>query len=329
MQDAAPQARLSLPAYIDSSMLSAWRACRRKFYHAHLLSLHPTGKSIHLVAGGAFAAGMEAARRVVFQNLANHRPANNGVLEAAYKAFAGEWGDFQAAEGSPKSFENTFGALEKYLLQYPPETDEIQPLRRPDGSPAVEYTFAIPLDEAPPHPETGDPFNFVGRFDLLGTINDLPCIVDEKTTSSIGFQWDSQWDLRGQFMGYLWACQQQGYQINTAVIRGIGILKRDIKFATSIKQYPQHLIERWYRQLIFDVQDIVSAYDMHTKDLRVGLDYSDQHFRYNFADSCNAYGGCAYAPLCLAKEPEAFEVNYVKHRWDPLAKQPVKDIENA
>ena len=325
MQDAAPQARLSLPAYIDSSMLSSWRACRRKFYHAHLLSLHPTGKSIHLVAGGAFAAGMEAARRVVFQNISCRRLTNDDILQAAYKAFAGEWGDFQAAEGATKSFENTFGALAKYLCEYPPETDEIQPLKRPDGSPAVEFTFSIPLEEAPPHPETGDPFVFVGRFDLLGAINGLPAVVDEKTTSSIGFQWDAQWDLRGQFMGYIWACQQLGYSVNTAVIRGIGILKRDIKFATSIKQYPQHLIERWYHQLLNDVTTISDSYKQLTRPH--GAETLDDGFGYNFADSCGAYGGCAYAPLCLAKEPEAFEVNYVKHRWDPLAKQPVKDVE--
>lgn len=319
--EAAP--RISLPPYIDSSMLSSWRACRRKFYHAHLLSLHPTGKSIHLIAGGAFAAGMEAARRLVFARNRVDRPSHADILQAAYKAFAAEWGDFQAPQGATKSFENTFGALEAYLKQYPPETDEVQPLTRSDGSPTVEFTFSIPLEEAPPHPETGDPFLFVGRFDLLGTLNSLLAVEDEKTTSSIGFQWDAQWDLRGQFLGYLWACQQLGYRVNTAVIRGIGILKRDYKFATAIKQYPQHLIDRWYQQLLLDVQNISTAY----RNVLAEPELLDQEFGFNFADSCSSYGGCAYSTLCLAKEPEAWEDNFVKHRWDPLAKQPVKEVE--
>lgn len=268
---------------------------------------------------------MEAARRLVFSNPGDHRPSHDDILQAAYHAFIREWGSNEAYEDSAKSFSNTFGALEAYLIQHPPETDVIQPLKRPDGSPAVEFTFSIPLEEAPSHPETGDPFLFVGRFDLLGAYNGLPCVVDEKTTSSIGFTWDSQWDLRGQFMGYIWACQQLGYPVNTAVIRGIGILKRDYKFATSIKQFAQYQIERWYRQLIFDLQDIVSAYEtVGTHPMLV-----EQEYRYNFADACSAYGGCAFTTLCSAKDPEAFFSTYAKHRWDPLAKQPVKELSNA
>ena len=316
-----PEHQLSLPSYIDSSTLSTWRSCRRKYFYSTLNSLYPTGKSVHLIAGGALAAGMEAARRLVFKRGRDNRPSHDDILQAAYPAFLKEWGDYQTEEGAVKSFENTFGALEAYLIQHPPETDIIQPLIRPDGSPTVEFTFSIPIEEGPAHPETGDPFLFVGRFDLLGEYNGLPCVVDEKTTSSIGFAWDAQWDLRGQFMGYIWACQQLGYPVNTAVIRGIGILKRDYKFATSIKQFPQYLIDRWYKQLLLDLDEITAAYiNRHTGT-------EDQvNFPYNFADACNAYGGCAFTSLCSAKQPEDFFSSYVKHRWDPLAKQPVKEV---
>lgn len=325
LHDSANVRALSLPAYIDSSTLSTWRSCRRKFFWSTVNSLYPTGKSIHLVAGGAFAAGMEAARRLVFTRAGDYRPKTDDILQAAYLAFIREWGDYLPPENTTKSFENTFGALEAYLAHHPPQTDCIQPLKRPDGSPTVEFTFSIPIEDAPPHPETGDPFLFVGRFDLLGAYNDLPCVVDEKTTTAIGFTWDSQWDLRGQFMGYIWACQQLGYPVNTAVVRGIGILKRDYKFATSIKQFPQYLIERWYQQLIWDITHITTAY----RDARDGVVSGDYAFPFNFADACSSYGGCAFVPLCCAKDPQAFFGNYVKHRWNPLAKQPVEELENA
>jgi hypothetical protein len=318
-----PRHRLDLPGYIDSSMLSSWRSCKQKFHNAYLLSLHPTGKSIHLVAGGALAAGVEAARRLVFSRNNNHRPSSADILQAAYQAFAREWGDFSPAEGAAKSFENTFGALTRYLEQYPPETDPVQPLRRPNGEPTVEYTFSIPIEEGPLHPETEEPFVFVGRFDLLGELDGLKCVMDEKTTSQLGAAWDAQWDLRGQFMGYIWACQQQGFQLNTAIIRGIPIMKRSEKPAVqSIKQFPQHLIDRWYRQLLLDLHDIRHSYNY----AKANPDRISDVFNYNFADSCNSYGGCAFAPLCLAKHPEDWEVNFVKHRWDPLAKQPVKEV---
>ena len=323
-QEQTPERRstpqLTLPSYVDSSLLSTWRSCRRKFFWSTLNSLYPTGKSVHLIAGGALAAGMEAARRLAFSPREGGRPTHDDLVRAAYRAYVVEWGDNPTFEGEAKAFENTFAALVEYLLQHPPETDIIQPLvRSASGTPAVEYTFSIPIEEGPRHPETGDPFLFAGRFDLLGSYAGLPCVVDEKTTYSIGYRWDDQWDLRGQFLGYVWACQHYGYDVQTAVIRGIGIQKTGIKIATSIKQYPQYLIDRWYRLLLQDLNEIVRAYDMITHGRDV-----EPWFPYNFSDACNAYGGCAYSTLCQASDPEPFFSNYHHYRWNPLAKQPLE-----
>lgn len=319
---------LSLAPYIDSSMLSTWRACRRKFFWSYVHSLYPTGKSVHLIAGGAFAAGMEAARRVAFQDIGGRRPNHDDLLEAAFNAFLIEWGDYEAPEDSPKSFWNTFQALAWYLKRNPPAEDVVQPLIRADGTPAVEYTFSIPIEEGPKHPETGDPFLFVGRFDLLGNYQGLPCVQDEKTTSGIGFAWMNQWKLRGQFMGYIWACQQAGIQnLNTAVVRGIAILKGEYKDAIVIEQYPQFLIDRWYEMLLHDLHEIVAAYKLACK--LDGNNDEQQAYPYNFADACSSYGGCAFLTLCGVKDPKPFFSNYVRHRWNPLNKQPVEEIENA
>lgn len=160
---------------------------------------------------------------------------------------------------------------------------------------------------------------------MLGSYGGLPCVVDEKTTSAIGFSWADQWKLRGQFMGYCWACQQLGHPVNTAVIRGIGLLKTEYKFATQIEQFPQHLLDRWYQLLIQDASDIVEAYRW-TKEHSEDTDFA---FPYNFADACSSYGGCAFSSLCLAKDPSNYFSNFIRHRWDPLAKQQVKEIEEA
>lgn len=315
--------KFSFPAQIDSSTLSSWRACRRKFFWSTISSLYPLGKSVHLIAGGAFAAGVEAARRVAFRHPRDREPTHDDLLEAAFKAFIREWGDYVPPEDSPKSFHNVFQALAEYLLRHPPATDEVQPLIRKDGTPAVEFTFGIPLELT--HPDTGDPLLFVGRFDLLGTLSGLNCIVDEKTTTAMGYTWPDQWKLRGQFMGYLWACQQLGYEVNCAVVRGIGILKTQYKFQTHIEQFPQHLIDRWHLMMVHDIAEMVVAYKKHKE----GLWNNDLLFPYNFADSCSAYGGCAFATLCLAKDPEPYMSNYAHYRWDPLAKQPIKELEAA
>lgn len=316
---------LHLPSYIDSSTLSAWRSCRRKYFWAHTLGLYPTGKSVHLIAGAALAAGMEAARKRVFLSPSDPTLVTvEEMLEAALPAFAREWGDYEAPFESPKSSLGVFTALRAYLEEYHPATDAIQPLTRADGSPAVEYTFAIPLEIT--HPETNDPFLFVGRFDLLGHLASIPAVVDEKTTSALGATWSAQWSLRGQFMGYIWACQQNGLEINTAVVRGIALLKRETKFATVIETFPQHLIDRWYRNLIRDLRSIRTAYIALRE---AGIDTAEDFYPYNFADACTSYGNCAFIDLCRAKDPEPFFSNFIHHRWNPLARQPVEEAPNA
>ncbi len=320
-QDAENDKAFSFPAYIDSSTLSTWRSCRRKYFWSTISSLYPLGKSVHLIAGGALAAGMEAARRLAFSRDRDNKPTSDDLLEAAYKAFIREWGDYIPPEESNKSFHSVFQALAFYLNEYPPEKDPIQPYIDASGNPAVEYTFTIPLEIR--HPETKDPILFVGRFDMLGSYNGLPGVVDEKTTQRMTGG-GTQWDLRGQFMGYCWACQQMGVDVKMAYVREIGIYAKDYKIQTHIIQFPQHLIDRWAKQLLIDVQAMVGAY----RGLLLKIE-PDLQYPFNFADACTAYGGCSFASLCLAKDPSAYFSSFSNYRWNPLAKQPIKELENA
>jgi hypothetical protein len=132
-------------------------------------------------------------------------------------------------------------------------------------------------------------------------------------------------------MGYCWACQQLGYSVNTAAVNGIALLKRDYKFQRALVQFPQHLLDRWYKQLLSDIREIVAAYKSITRwqNPVSRWEQSDDAFPYNFADACSSYGGCAFIPLCSAKEPQNYFTNYTKFIWDPLAKQSVKELENA
>lgn len=295
--------RPEIPPYIDSSMLSTFRACPRKFFWAYAQQLQPQGKSVHLIAGGAFAAGIDAVRRFQFSKENRAVPCSPDQLAAAaLPAFCKAWGDFEAPEDSPKNFYNVFGALEEYLAQHHPFYDPVQPVFSANGEPASEFSFAIPLKLN--HP-SGDPFIFVGRFDLLGTFHDRPVICDEKTTSALGTFWQKQWALRGQFIGYCWACRKLGINVDTAIIRGIGLLKTETKFLTAIETYGDHLLERWEQELY------------HTLELI--LHYDDKgHYPYTFGDACGSYGGCAYQALCGAANVEPWFSHYDRRLWSPI-----------
>lgn len=288
---------------IDSSIISTFRSCRRKFYWNYVQKFKPLGTSIHLIAGGAFAAGIEAARIEQFKPANAARQLHTDQLcWAAMAAFAKAWGDYPEMGEEAKNFHNTFHALERYLEEFPPFTDMVQPVIKPDGMPATEFSFAIPL---PVNNPAGEPYIFAGRFDLLGRIGDLIVVQDEKTTSALGPSWLRQWDLRGQFLGYTWACRQLGYHVDHCVVRGIAIQKTQHQFLPVPVQYSDHLIERWYEELLNTCHEI---------------NYHFEHklWPYNFADACSSYGGCSFHDLCLSRNPEPWLTNYEHNSWSPI-----------
>lgn len=297
-----------LPAHIDSSMMTSFRACHQKFFNEYILGLRPSDTSIDLHAGACFSATLERYYREVFQN----GQLNDIALARAYATFTDEWGDFTLSNPNhPKTPENMWAAVESYLSTYPARTDSCQPYFT-NGVPSYEYSFAIPLDMAgfPVHPVSGDPFIYSGRFDMFAKWNGLPAVRDEKTAQRLESNWSEKWDLRSQFLGYCWALQYSGIKCNTAIVRGVIITKKDIRQVEAIKTYPQFLIDRWFDQLRRDLIRLVECY-------RAG------YWDYNLGDTCTAYSHCPFIPLCSSPTPENWYSSYSERRWNPLSRNPV------
>jgi hypothetical protein len=310
-----------LPLVIDSTMLTASRSCMKKFYWEFVLGLRPRALSIDLHAGGCFATAME----VLYRQLFAHGRSLDESLGIAHVAYATAWGDFKIPEHrtTTKTFERVWEAFEDYVRHYRPLEDYVQPyfidraIRR--GSPTIEFTFAIPLDpgqeqfrDFPLHP-SGDPFIYGGRADLLGRYHDRPVVRDEKTSGRLEANWADNWNLRGQFMGYVWAAQQLGLALDTVIVRGIIIRTRDIGQIEAIKQYPRELIARWFEQLRRDLWRIAEAWD-------------EGYFDYNFGESCTTYGGCYAASLCQSARPENWFADFEVRRWNPLLRNPINEL---
>jgi hypothetical protein len=307
----APSAEL--PAYIDSTMLSAFRGCPRKFYHEFVLGLRPAETSIDLHAGAVFSATLERFYREIWKNGCDTPTA----LGRAYTTFLTEWGDFiLRKEKHPKTPENMWAAVESYIATYPPRTDSVQPYFV-DGAPSFELSFAIPLDfpNFPLHP-SGDPFIYVGRFDMLGVWNSMPVVRDEKTAQRLESNWAEKWDLRSQFLGYCWALQHLGIKCNTTIVRGVIITTKDIRQVEAVKTYPQFLIDRWFEQLQRDL-------------VRLRTSFQEGYFDYNLADTCTSYSHCSFMPLCSSPNPENWYANYVVRKWNPLDRNPIADVPSS
>ncbi len=307
---------VDLPLYIDSTMRSCFVSCPQKFLREFAQGYRPATKSVDLHAGACFATALETTYRGIWElNLPFEQS-----IERARAAFDVAWGDFEIPEfkRTAKTRERVWDAIvggsgdkdEGYFQRYAPKTDHVQPYFAADGKPTFEYTFAIPLEPTAPndqlfsneailehrwfplHP-SGQPFTYVGRFDALGSYQNRPVVRDEKTTGgSISTNWSDQWDLRAQFLGYSWACQQAGIDLDTVVVRGIAIQKTQILHAEAIKPFSKHLVAKWHEQLRRDLWRIRRAWD-------------EQYFDYDLDKSCTSYGGCVFLPVCQSPNPES------------------------
>jgi hypothetical protein len=274
-------------------MTTAFRNCPRKFYNEFILGLRPPGLSIDLHAGGAFAHSVETVRREIF---INHRTLPEALLRAL-AAFEIYWGDFRIPEQKKtnKTPERVWAAVESYFKMYPPAHGSHSPYFL-DGKPTLEFTFAIPLDGPgwPTHPVTNDPFLYAGRFDLLGEYLGVPIVCDDKTSGQGHYaNWSEKWDLRGQFIGYTWACRELGIDVDAVAVRGVGIQMNGIAHAEAIKPYSDSLRAKWLEQLRIDLHRIVEM-------------WHSGYWDYNFGEACTNYGNCVFAQSCQSATPEAW-----------------------
>lgn len=323
--------KAELPLHIDSTMRTCAASCMQKFYREFVEGRRPAGLSIDLHAGACFATALEEVYRQTFK----HKKDLATALLMAEAKFFQEWGDVEPPDWkrTAKTKDRVWEAVEFYFRTWSPLTDSVKPYMTSDGNPTLEYTFAIPLEPAcdsadfdrvvgsgipcfPLHP-SGSPFIYCGRFDMLADIGGRPAPKDDKTTgSSIGQNWTKQWDLRSQFLGYIWACQQCGIDAHEVVVRGLAIQKTQFVQAEAIKPYSQHLVDKWHEQLRRDLWRIRRAWD-------------EGYWDYNLGDTCTAYGLCPYMDACASPNPEPWLSDFEVRRWNPLNRNPAGDTSNS
>jgi len=291
------------PHAIDSTMLATFRSCPQKFYRQYLQHWKPKAESVHLVAGGAFATGIEVARRAFYENGATREEAEAAGLHELLL----HYGDFECPPESAKSPERMAGALEFYFSNYPLGDDGMEPVRFANGKRGIEFSFATPLPIN--HPISGDPLLYTGRADMIAEFANGIYVVDEKTTSSLGASWAKQWEMRAQFTGYSWACQEMGLQPAGTIIRGVSILKTKYDTQQAITYRSPYEVTRWLEQTVRDIE-------------RMQRMWRDGWYDYALDHACAEYGGCSMQRICKSPDPESWLPMYFEQRvWDPLLRQ--------
>lgn len=296
--------RPPFPRVISNSVRNDFISCPRKFELNHLHHWKPKHTSQHLQGGGAFAKGMEVARKAFYvEGLTS-----DSAIEAGWVAVVDAFKDYVNETGDVKTVERMSSALVYYFTAFPLEHDFVTPYMASDGVPGIEFSGIVPIDVR--HPETGDPILLGGRFDLLGQHrNGQLYVVDEKTTGQLGPSWVDSWKLDSQFTEYCFIARDYGRDVVGAIIRGISILKNGHNHAQSIQMRPEWQIARWYEQLLRDVNRMVAL-------------WHEGYFDYNIGPSCKAYGGCQYRIPCASPEPLRWlDADFVQREYNPYAQK--------
>jgi len=294
---------IRFPVAIDSTTLGTFRSCPQKAFRTYLQHWKPASESVHLIAGGAFASGVEAAR-VAFYEEGQAAP---DAVAAGLASLITHYGDFECPPDSAKSLERTAGALEFYFNAYPLGADGATPVKFSHGKSGIEFSFACPLPIN--HPVTGDPILYTGRSDMIAEAYGGVYIYDEKTTTSLGASWAKQWEMRSQFTGYCWAAQQYGLNPAGVCIRGVSILKTKYDTQQVLTYRSPYEVNRWLDQTCRDIERMIQC-------------WKDGWWDYNLDHACAEYGGCALTSVCKSSDPEAWLSTYhVQRVWNPLARQ--------
>lgn len=293
------------PIAIDSTTIAAFRSCPQRAFRQYIQHWKPSGESVHLVAGGAFADGVEKARRAFYEDGLDAETS----VAIGLRSLIERYGSFECPPESGKSLERTAGALEFYFENYPLGGDGAVPITFSDGRRGIEFSFAQPLPIN--HPVTGDPILYTGRSDMIAEAFGGVYIYDEKTTSSLGASWSKQWDLRSQFTGYCWAAKQFDLKPSGVCVRGVSILKTKYDTQQVVTYRSDYEIDRWLDQTCRDIERMIEC-------------WKNGHWDYNLDHACTEYGGCALMSVCKSSDPEPWLNTYfIKRVWDPLAREEV------
>lgn len=289
---------LLFPPCIDSTILASFRSCPQKAFRTYVEHWKPQYESVHLIAGGAFAKGLEVARTAFY--IEGKKAEESEALGAI--ALIKEWGDFEPPEGIAKTLERTLGAFAFYFEHYPLGRDTAIPIEK-GGQNGIEFSFAIPLPIN--NPSTGEPLLYTGRADMIAHFAGGTYVFDDKTTSSLGATWSKQWEMRAQFTGYIWACRELlGFEPAGAIVRGVSILKTKYETQEALTTRTSFEIDRWYQQTLRDIERMIVC-------------WREGYWDFSLDNACAEYGGCSLQRVCKSPTPYDMLPLYFRQRvWD-------------
>ncbi len=294
---------------IDSSKLSTYLSCPRKYFYKYVLGWKSDRdiKSVHLVHGSAWHEAMEYL-------LVNGTSLDN--LEGAYAKYLDYYSNiFAQVEWealSPKNPARAKVALAAYIKRY--ESDDFTTI-------ATEIAGSVPVGWRADESVRRIYF----RMDSILQDNKTKLILsmDHKSAKSLGVSWVQQWILSTQMHTYLHAllCMYEPDTVKGIIISGVSFLKTKPSdmMRLDFTKTPD-MITTW----LWEINTLLSRleFDMSCLEDSSPKDAVLTAFPRN-PNSCSDYFGCPFLdycnvwpnPLKRAEEPPS---GMKRAYWNPM-----------
>lgn len=286
----------------DSTSLSTFVTCPRKYLYSILQGWGPVDKSVHLIFGGHYAKALERFHKLRAEG-EDYFPALRNVLR---QCLTETW-DFE--KGVPqdwlhnvKTRETLIRSIVWYLAQY--EDDPMETVILSDGTPAVELSFSFELSEG---------IVYCGHIDRLVNYAGGTWVQDQKTTgSTLSARYFLQYSPDYQMTGYTMA----GQIIFNNPVKGVVIDAAQIAvgftaFARGFTPRSKPALEEFLVEAKHYIAEAKKCHETGYYPMR--------------RTSCNNYGGCPFREICAASpvhREALLQAKFTKRdRWDPLKKR--------
>lgn len=280
------------PEALDSSMISTWLSCPRKFYLEYVLGLRPKNEDrVALTYGSLWHKVLETAWR--------------DSIEAALNLIEDNYDVFKLNDDKNRTAKRMRADFIRYLKEY----------AKVDGSNkilALEKPFDLLLPNG---------IRYCGKIDRVfetGKSDGSKIkIMDHKSTTFFTSTYFDNLELGIQVPGYLYALRRLSGNtaIREAVIDVYHILKNKTNFVRRTLSFRASKLAAWERNICRITEEITEGLENHLED--------PEWWYLNPGQRCSDYGGCAFKLVHQLPPERNNRTRLLAHefkvvRWDPI-----------
>lgn len=288
----------------DSTSITSFATCPRKYYYSMLQGWTSVNKSVHLIFGGHYASALEHFHKHIAAGVSYEDAVRLVVKEVLINTWDREHMVPEDWMHASKTRDTLVRSIVWYLEHF--KNDPMKTVILSDGRAAVEYSFSVNLSED---------YVYCGHIDRLvtyGQDNDV-YVQDQKTSGAqITPRYFEGFSPDYQMTGYTWA----GQIIFSTAVKGVIVDAAYIAVGfTAFGRQPVTRSERQLEEFRIEVLHIIE---------RAKQCHEEGYYPMN-RTACGNYGGCEFRRVCSAVpgvRENLLQGNFKKRdRWDPLQRR--------